>query len=83
MWLWSKKIPPPTDNADKVPNSETTDFDFNSKPKHSGPITQAIKKLLDHKNATQLAMNGSVRFIQTTVGHVWMGTTMHRKSIIV
>jgi hypothetical protein len=32
-------------------------LDFNAEPKISGPVTRAMKKLLDHKNAAQLAIN--------------------------
>ncbi len=32
-------------------------LDFNAEPKISGPMTRAMKKLLDHKNAAQLAIN--------------------------
>jgi hypothetical protein len=30
---------------------------FNAEPKVSGPMTRAMKKLIDHKNAAQLAIN--------------------------
>jgi hypothetical protein len=32
-------------------------LDFNTEPKISGPMTRAMKKLIDHKNAAQLAIN--------------------------
>jgi hypothetical protein len=32
-------------------------LDLNTEPKISGPMTRAMRKLLDHKNATQLAIN--------------------------
>jgi hypothetical protein len=32
-------------------------LDFNDEPKVSGPMTSSLKKLIDHKNATQLAIN--------------------------
>jgi hypothetical protein len=42
-------------------NSDTNDprenLHFNSEPKITGPVTRAIKKLMDHKNAAQLAIN--------------------------
>jgi hypothetical protein len=31
-------------------------LDFNTEPKISGPMTRAMKKLIDHKNAAQLAI---------------------------
>jgi hypothetical protein len=41
----------------KEPNYKIPDFDFNSESKQTGPITRAMKKLLDHKNAPQLALS--------------------------
>ncbi len=32
-------------------------LDFNAKPKITGPVTRTMKKLMDHKNAAQLAIN--------------------------
>jgi hypothetical protein len=32
-------------------------LDFKAMPKISGPMTRAMKKLLDHKHAAQLAIN--------------------------
>jgi hypothetical protein len=51
-----KFFSPPTD----VPSynytpSET--FDFNAEPKITSPVTRAMKTLMDHKNAAQLAIN--------------------------
>ncbi len=47
-----KKIfSPGTNSFNVVPHTEIHDFDFNSKPKTSGLMTQAMKKLFDHKNA--------------------------------
>ncbi len=37
--------------------SKHSDLDFKSEPKITGPITCAMKKLIDQKNATQLAIN--------------------------
>ncbi len=40
-------------------NTQTThsDLDFNSEQNISRPMTRALKKLIDHKNAAQLAIN--------------------------
>jgi hypothetical protein len=32
-------------------------LDFNSEPRMTGPVTLAIKRLIDHKNAAQFAIN--------------------------
>jgi hypothetical protein len=50
-----KFFAPPTDINDNNPMQ--SDLDFNNDPKITGPMTQAMKKLLDHKNAVQLAIN--------------------------
>ena len=42
-----------SDNQNVVPDT----LDFNAEPKISGPMTRAMKKLLEHKNAAQLAIN--------------------------
>jgi len=42
-----------SDNQNIIPQT----LDFNAEPKVSRPITRAMKKLLDHKNAAQLAIN--------------------------
>jgi hypothetical protein len=46
---------PSETNSENDTQSET--LDFNSEPKITGPVTQAVKKLMDHKNAAQLAIN--------------------------
>jgi len=33
------------------------DLDFNTEPKVTGSITWAMKKLMEHNNASQLAIN--------------------------
>ena len=37
--------------------SEEENLDFNATPNISRPMTRALKRLIDHKNATQLAIN--------------------------
>ncbi len=37
--------------------SDDENLDFNSEQNISRPITRALKKLIDHKNAAQLAIN--------------------------
>jgi hypothetical protein len=37
--------------------SENSPFHFNSEPKLSGPITRAMKRLIEHKCAVQLEIN--------------------------
>jgi hypothetical protein len=48
-----------SDKSDSQKDSEIIPetLDFNAEPKISGPMTRAMKKLLDHKNAAQLAIN--------------------------
>ncbi len=51
-----------SDKSDSQSDSDnrkvvTDTLDFNAEPKISGPMTRAMKKLLDHKNAAQLANN--------------------------
>jgi hypothetical protein len=45
--------------SDTKSDNETIpdNLDFNAEPKISGPVTRAMKKLMDHKNAVQLAIN--------------------------
>jgi hypothetical protein len=38
-------------------DTPTENLDFNREPKITGPVTRAMKKLMDHKNAMQLAIN--------------------------
>ncbi len=48
-------------SAPNDPNSENDNthenLEFKSEPKITGPVTRAMKKLTDHKNVTQLAIN--------------------------
>ena len=46
---------PSDTNSENDTTSEN--LDFNSEPKITGPVTRAMKKLLEHKNAAQLAIN--------------------------
>jgi len=46
---------PDENNSDESNVHDT--LDFTSAPKHAGPVTRAMKKLKDHKNAAQLAIN--------------------------
>jgi hypothetical protein len=46
--------PNSTTNEETAPYS---DLDFNSQPKVTSPVTQAMKKLMEQKNAAQLAIN--------------------------
>jgi hypothetical protein len=50
-----KLFAPPTDTNDNNPMK--SDLDFNNDPKITGPMTRAMKKLLDHKNAAHLGIN--------------------------
>jgi hypothetical protein len=49
-----------SDNA--VPDANAPDFDFNCETKQLGPITRTMKKLMDHKNAAQLAISDLCNF---------------------
>jgi hypothetical protein len=53
--FFSAPSEPQTDNTNTQFNQEN--LDFNAEQKITGPVTQAMKKLMDHKNATQLAIN--------------------------
>jgi hypothetical protein len=44
-------------NDNNIQNVPPETMDFNAEPKISSPMTRAMKKLLDHKNAAQLAIN--------------------------
>jgi hypothetical protein len=51
-----------SEKSDSQNDSESEQYipqnlDFNAEPKISGPMTRAMKKLIDHKNAAQLAIN--------------------------
>jgi hypothetical protein len=45
-------------------------FDFNAEPKTTGPVTRAMKKLMEHKNAAQLAINVLCDLSKKTLQHV-------------
>ncbi len=47
--------PTPDSNGDT--DAQHSDFDFKSEPKISGPVTRAMKKLLQQKDATELAIS--------------------------
>ncbi len=51
--FFAEKSETSSDNAEMA----TNDFDFNSEKNISRPMTRALKKLIDHKNAMQLAIN--------------------------
>jgi hypothetical protein len=53
--FFSDKSDTQIDNNNQNVIPET--MDFNAEPKISGQMTRAMKKLLDHKNAAQLAIN--------------------------
>jgi hypothetical protein len=55
-------------------------LDFNAEPKITGPVTRAMKKLMDLKNAAQLAINVLCDLSKKTLRHVQMGTRMLRQS---
>jgi hypothetical protein len=42
-------------NSEK--DTQPEKHDFNGEPKITGPVTRAMKKPMDHKNAAQLAIN--------------------------
>jgi len=50
-----KKNFPPLPKSETV--SENNDFNFNSEPKITSPITQAMRKLLDQQKATEMAIH--------------------------
>jgi hypothetical protein len=56
MMRLKKFFSAPSDTNSENYNIHET-LDFTSKPKITGPITRAMKKLMDHKNAAQLAIN--------------------------
>ncbi len=45
-----------SDNQNKTV-SGSDELNFNAKPKFTGPVTRAIKKLLEQQNATNLAIS--------------------------
>jgi hypothetical protein len=69
---------PSDQNGESDTHSET--LDFNSVPKITGPVTWAIKKLLDHKYAAQLGIN-VLCDLSKTLRNVQMGARMLRQSI--
>ncbi len=50
-----KFFAPYTDTGDK--DAQNSELNFNSEPKISGPVTHAMKKLLQQKEATELAIS--------------------------
>jgi hypothetical protein len=52
-----KKFFAPTKTNDSESDIKQTDLDFKSEPKISWPITRAMKKLMQQKETTQLAIN--------------------------
>jgi hypothetical protein len=48
-------LPPMNVTSDNA--STHSDLDLNSEPKITGSMTRAMKKLINHKNATQMAIN--------------------------
>ncbi len=57
-------LPSDTSSENDTP---TETLDFNSEPKITGPVTWAMKKLLDHKNTAQLAINVCVIYLSNIV----------------
>jgi hypothetical protein len=53
--FFSEKNDYNTDNHTSANKPEN--LDFNAEPKISRPMTRAMKKLIEHKNAAQLAIN--------------------------
>ncbi len=51
-----KKFFSPTKNSDTEAVSGNSDLDFKTEPKITGPITGAMKKLIQQKDAAQLAI---------------------------
>jgi hypothetical protein len=51
--FFADKCSTSSDNTQTIPN----DLDFNSEQNISRPMTRALKKLIDHKNAAQLVIN--------------------------
>jgi hypothetical protein len=52
-----KFFAPSTENPASETDAQPSDFDFNSAPKISGPVTWAMKKLIQQKEATELTIN--------------------------
>jgi len=52
-----KKFFPPDQNNQSETVSQDNDLNFYSEPKVTGPMMRAMRKLIDHKNAAQLAIN--------------------------
>ncbi len=52
-----KKFLAPTKDNDGESDTQPNDLDFKSEPKITGPITRAMKKLLQQKEATEMAIN--------------------------
>ncbi len=52
-----KKFFSPNKTNDSESDTKQNDLDFKSEPKITGPITRAMKKLLQQKEATEMAIN--------------------------
>ena len=75
-----KKFFAPSKNngeSDTQPN----DLDFKSEPKITGPITRAMKKLLQQKEATELAINVLCDLSKKTLLQLRVGTRIFRQPI--
>jgi hypothetical protein len=59
--------PSDTQSDNKI-NQEN--LDFNAEPRITGPVTCAMKKLMDHKNAAELAINVLCDLSKKTLCHV-------------
>jgi hypothetical protein len=52
-----KFFAPTTENSNGDTNAQQSDLDFRSAPKITGPVTPAMKKLMQQKEATEMAIN--------------------------
>ena len=52
-----KLFAPTTENSNGDTNAQQSDLDFRSAPKITGPVTHAMKKLMQQKEATEMAIN--------------------------
>ncbi len=52
-----KKFFAPSKDSNGESQAEQSDLDFNSEPKISGPVTRAMKKLMQQKDAAELAIS--------------------------
>jgi hypothetical protein len=56
------------------------ELNFNSKPEFTGPVTRAMKKLLEQQNATNLAISALCDLSKKTLFNVRVGARMLRQS---